>query len=136
MAADSVISGIEAVGKSACGCVAVLDDRRHLCATFGVIGCAEATLPGYLPVLDGARMIPESLNGVLLARSEVAGGCVADFADHREISIAADSSFLQLAHLFVTHRVPMIPVVESDDLVGVIPQERFLECLLVRGEVQ
>lgn len=136
MAADSVVSGIEAVGRSACGCVAVLDDHRHLCATFGIVGCAEATLPGYLPVLDGAGMIPGSLNGALLARSEVAGGCVADFADHREISIGTDSSFLQLAHLFVTHRVPMVPVVESRDLVGVIPQERFLKCLFVRADVQ
>lgn len=79
-------------------------------------------------------MIPGSLDGVLCARNEVGGGCVADYADHREISIGADSSFLQLTHLFVTHRVPMVPVVESGDLIGVIPQERFLECLLVRAD--
>lgn len=81
-------------------------------------------------------MIPQSLDSTLLGRNVVEGGRVSDYADRRAISIRADSSLLHLASLFVTHRVPIVPVVESGELAGVIPQERFLDRLLVHVDVQ
>lgn len=133
---DDVVSGIEAVRKSECGCVAVVNEERKLCGTFGILGCAEAVLPGYLSDLGGARMIPRSLDAHLLARGEITGRRIADFADRRSISIETDSSFIHLASLFVKHQVAIVPVVEFGELAGVISQRCFLECVIGQTNAQ
>ena len=111
----------------------VVDEDEKLVGIFGEREFMGAFFPGYLDTLGYAGFVPKRLEDVLDRR----GGCTADpVSDHmntEHVDVPSDASDVQLAEVFLHHRVLLIPVTENRRVVGVITRRDFFRALAERA---
>ena len=111
----------------------VVDDDGLLVGIFGEREFMGAFFPGYLDTLGYAGFVPKRLEDVLDRR----GGCtehpVSEHMNTEHVDVAPDASDVQLAEVFLHHRVLLIPVTEKRRVVGVITRRDFFRALAERA---
>ena len=112
----------------------VVDDDGCLVGIFGEREFMGAFFPGYLDTLGYAGFVPKSLEDVLERR----GGCieqpVREHMNTEHVDVHTDASDVQLAEVFLHHRVLLIPVTTKDrQVVGVITRRDFFRALAERA---
>ena len=111
----------------------VVDDDERLVGLFGEREFMGAFFPGYLDTLGYAGFVPKRLEDVLERR----GGCtaqpVSEHMNTEHVDVHLDASDVQLAEVFLHHRVLLIPVTEGRRVVGVITRRDFFRALAERA---
>ena len=111
----------------------VVDDDGKLVGIFGEREFMGAFFPGYLDTLGYAGFVPKRLEDVLERRAGCTEESVADHMNTEHVDVHTDASDVQLAEVFLHHRVLLIPVTEDRRVVGVITRRDFFRALAERA---
>ena len=103
-----------------------------LCGIFGEREFFGALFPGYLGDLSYAGFVPRSLESALEKRAACRREPVRAYMNTERVDVGTDFSDAQVAETFLHHRVLILPVIESEQVVGVITRADFFRALAER----
>ena len=92
---------------------------------FGEREFIEALFPGYVGQLRHTAFVPRSLDETLERRQTCRSDPVGKHMNRERIHVTADGSGLQIAELFLHHRVLIVPVVSGRTVEGLITRHDF-----------
>ncbi len=110
----------------------VVDRGGKLCGIFGEREFIGALFPGYLKELRYAGFVPHSLDDSLEKRAVCAHEPVRRHMNKEHIDVGEDFSDLQLAEIFLHHRVLIIPIFDGGKVTGIVTREDFFRALAGR----
>ena len=105
----------------------VADGRGRFAGVFGEREFLRALFPGYLGELKSAAFLTAELDETIESRAAARREPVRDFMTTDHVDVPADASDMQLAEIFLHHRVLILPVVDKGVVVGVIDRRSFFE---------
>jgi predicted transcriptional regulator len=92
----------------------------------------EALFPGYLGKLKSASFVTRSMEDVLEKRQSCATETIEQYMNAEHVEVRSDFSDVQVAEVFLHHRVLIVPVIEDGRVVGVITRRDFFRTLAER----
>jgi CBS domain-containing protein len=110
----------------------VVDDHGKLLGIFGEREFIGALFPGYLTTLGYAGFVPRSLDKALDKRSTCGGDPVSKHMNTDHIDVGEDFSDIELAEIFLHHRVLIVPIVAGGRVAGIVTREAFSRALAER----
>ena len=110
----------------------VVDDRGRLAGLFGEREFITALFPGYVSSLKHAGFIPKSIDTVLEKRQTCRFEAVGRHMNTEHVDVPSDFSDVQLAEVFIHHRVLIVPVTDHGDVKGLITRSDFFTALAER----
>jgi CBS domain-containing protein len=109
-------------------------DEGRLVGIFGEREFIGAIFPGYVGELKFAGFVKKATDEVLEKRASCLDEPVSQYMNTEHIDVAPDYSDLQLAEIFLHHRVLIVPVVDDQRVIGVITRADFFRALATRIE--
>lgn len=106
------------------------DDRYA--GIFGEREFITALFPGYVKNLGHAAFVPKSLEAAIEKRQACRHELVKQHMNREHIDVPADFSDLQLAEIFIHHRVLIIPVTDDGRVCGIVTRTDFFSALAER----
>jgi CBS domain-containing protein len=97
---------------------------------FGERELIVALFPAYVNNLGYAAFVPKSLEAALEKRRGCLGDPVERHMNREHVDVVADFSDLQLAEIFIHHRVLIVPVTDGGRVVGVVTRTDFFRALI------
>jgi CBS domain-containing protein len=131
-ASQPVGEAVELVLESGLPALPVVDERECLEGIFGEREFITALFPGYVGSLKHAGFVRGSVDAALQKRQGCRLEPVSDHMNREHIDVAGDFSDLQLAEVFIHHRVLIVPVTDERRIVGVITRSEFFAALARR----
>ena len=128
----SVESAVGLVLDSGCPALPVVDERSRLAGVFGEREFFAALFPRYLGELKYAGFVPEDLNDALEKRQGCRVELVAQHMNTEHVDVERDFSDIQIAEIFLHHRVLIVPVTDAGHVHGVITRSDFFRTLAGR----
>jgi CBS-domain-containing membrane protein len=110
----------------------VVDAHERYCGIFGEREFITAIFPGYVKNLGYAAFVPKSAEDAIEKRRTCSAEPVAQHMNDEHIDVAPDFSDLQLAEIFIHHRVLVIPVVDHGTVCGLVTRTDFFRALAER----
>lgn len=110
----------------------VVDERERFKGVFGEREFMAALFPGYLGQLKGAAFLRHSLDEALEKRETCRVELVGEHMTTEHVEVSSDHSDLQVAEIFLHHRVLIVPVVDAGKVVHVISRHGFFRDLAER----
>ena len=107
------------------------DDNRYA-GIFGEREFITALFPGYVKSLGYAAFVPKSLEAAIEKRQACRQEPVKQHMNREHIDVPIDFSDLQLAEIFINHRVLIIPVTEGERVCGIVTRTDFFRELAER----
>ena len=107
------------------------DDDRYA-GIFGEREFITALFPGYVKNLGYAAFVPKSLEAAIEKRQACRQEPVKQHMNREHIDVPIDFSDLQLAEIFIHHRVLIIPVTEGKRVCGIVTRTDFFHELAER----
>jgi CBS domain-containing protein len=126
---SDAISKILATGVPA---LPVADDSGAIYGIFGEREFIEALFPGYVSTLASASFVPRSIESVIEKRAGCAVEPIREHVTTDHVEVDAGFSDVQLAEIFLHHRVLIVPVLDDGAIVGVITRAGFFAALSER----
>ncbi len=103
----------------------VLDERDRFAGIFGEREFLEAVFPAYLKQLKYAGFVKRSLEEALEKHKECREEPVSKYMNTEHVDVGTDFSDVQVAEIFLHHRVLLVPVTDHGRLAGVITRADF-----------
>jgi CBS domain-containing protein len=128
---DTVETAVRQVLESGLPALPVAD-RRGYAGIFGEREFMGALFPGYLKELKGAAFLRHSLDEALEKRDACRTERVGDHMHTEHVDVGSDFSDVQVAEIFLHHRVLVVPVVDDRQIVGLITRRDFFRTLAER----
>jgi len=110
----------------------VLDDRDRLVGIFGEREFLGALFPAYLKELKYAGFVKRSLEDALEKHRECRGEPVSRHMNTEHVDVGTDFSDVQVAEIFLHHRVLLVPVADNGQVAGVITRADFFRSVAER----
>jgi CBS-domain-containing membrane protein len=110
----------------------VVDADDRYAGIFGEREFITAIFPGYVKNLGYAAFVPKSAEDALEKRQACSTEPVAQHMNDEHIDVAPDFADLQLAEIFIHHRVLVIPVVDHGRVCGLVTRTDFFKALAER----
>ncbi len=104
-------------------------------AFVGIFGEREfmtALFPGYVGALGSAAMVPRSLDETIERRADVAAQPVRKWLTTDHVLVEDSYSDLQLAEIFLHHRVLVVPIASAGRVHAVVTRADFFRSLVER----
>jgi CBS domain-containing protein len=131
-AADSITDAVAAVLASALPALPVAGENGRYAGVFGEREFLQALFPGYVGTLKSAGFLRRSIDEVLEKRAECAQERVAAHLNDEHVEVQEDFSDVQLAEVFLHHRVLIAPVLSGGQVIGVVTRADFFRALAER----
>jgi CBS domain-containing protein len=131
-AGDTVEAAVRRLRDSGLPALAVVDERERFAGIFGEREFMRALFPGYLDQLKGTRFLRHSLDEALEKRDACRGEPVAQHMNNEHVDVGRDYSDIQVAEIFLHHRVLVVPVVEDGRVAGLITRSDFFRAIADR----
>jgi CBS domain-containing protein len=129
---DTIEGAIRRLLDSDLPALPVSDPAGRFAGIFGEREFLRALFPGYVDQLKGAAFLRRSLDETLEKRDACRAELVEAHMNTEHVDVAPDHSDIQLAEIFLHHRVVMIPIVDAGRVTGVITRTAFFEALAAR----
>ena len=129
---DTIEMAVRQVLESELPALPVANERERFVGIFGEREFMGALFPGYLKELKGAAFLRRSLDEALEKRDACRSERVADHMNTEHVDVGPDYSDVQVAEIFMHHRVLLVPVVDAGRVVGVITRSDFFRTLAQR----
>ena len=129
---DTVGNATRALLASELPALPVVDERERLAGVFGEREFLGAVFPGYLKELKYAGFVRRSLEDALEKRSECRHERVSDHMNTEHVDVSSEFSDVQVAEIFLHHRVLIVPVIDERRVVGVITRGEFFRSVAER----
>ena len=110
----------------------VVDADDELVGIFGEREFISALFPGYLQTLGYAGFVGRSLDDALEKRKTCGAERVGDHMNTDHIDVGEDFSDIQLAEIFLHHRVLIVPIVDGGRVTGIVTREDFFRAVAQR----
>ncbi len=110
----------------------VVDGEGRYAGVFGEREFLGALFPGYVGTLQGAGFLNRSVEELLEKRGACAAETVGQHMNDEHVEVDEDFADLQLAEVFLHHRVLVIPVLRSKRVIGIITRADFFRELAGR----
>jgi CBS-domain-containing membrane protein len=110
----------------------VVDAHERYAGIFGEREFITAIFPGYVKSLGYAAFVPKSAEDALEKRRACSAEPVAQHMNDEHIDVAPDFADVQLAEIFIHHRVLVIPVVDDGRVCGLVTRTDFFKALAER----
>ncbi len=107
----------------------VVDEDGKFAGVFGEREFMAALFPGYVGKLTGAGFVSRSLEDVLEKRAGCERESVAQHMNSEHVDVPSDFSDMQVAEVFLHHRVLIVPVVDGGRVAGVVTRGEFFRRL-------
>ncbi len=132
-AEQTVAEAMRAMDESGLPAVPVADGDGGLLGIFGEREFIGALFPGYLKEMSFAGFVPRELESALEKRAGCGREPIGAYLNTDHVEVEDDYSDLQVAEIFLHHRVLLIPVLEAGRRVaGVITRRDFTRALAQR----
>jgi CBS domain-containing protein len=128
---DLVRDAVAKLLESGLPALPVADGAKFL-GVFGEREFMEALFPGYVGKLRSASFVTRSMEDVLDKRASCARDTVREHMNAEHVEVGEDFSDMQVAEVFLHHRVLIVPVVGDDGVVGVLTRSDFFRALAER----
>jgi CBS domain-containing protein len=110
----------------------VVDGDEKLVGIFGEREFLGALFPGYVKELPYAGFVPKSMESVLEKRAGARDAPVRAYMNTEHVEVPPDHADVQLAEIFLHHRVLIVPVTDAGRVVGVVTRSEFFRALAER----
>jgi CBS domain-containing protein len=110
----------------------VVDDDGRFAGVFGEREFMEALFPGYVGKLKGAGFVTRSMEDVLEKRQSCASETVGQYMNSEHVEVYSEFSDVQIAEVFLHHRVLIVPVLADGRVIGVVTRRDFFRTLAER----
>ena len=110
----------------------VVDSAGRLLGIFGEREFIGALFPGYLKTLGYAGFVRRSLDEALEKRATCSDEPVGQHMNTDHIDVTEEFSDIELAEIFLHHRVLIIPIVDGGRVSGIVTREDFTRALAER----
>ncbi len=110
----------------------VVDSEQRLVGIFGEREFITALFPGYVADLKYAAFVPKSIDAVIEKRHGCRREPVSRHMNTEHIEVPGDFSDIQLAEVFIHHRVLIIPVTHEGRVSGIVTRSEFFAALAER----
>jgi CBS domain-containing protein len=129
---DSIREAVAAVVDSVLPALPVVGADDRYAGVFGEREFFQALFPGYVGTLKSASFVRRSIDEVLEKRAECASERVAAYLNDEHVDVGEDFSDVQVAEVFLHHRVLIVPVVADGRVTGVVTRADFFRALAGR----
>ncbi len=129
---DTVRTAVTRLLESALPALPVADERGRFAGVFGEREFLQALFPGYVGQLQSAGFLNKSVEDLLEKRAGCAVETVGQHMNDEHVEVGEDFADLQIAEVFLHHRVLIVPVVRQREVVGVITRSDFFRVLAER----
>lgn len=129
---DPVRHAVEQVMASGLPALPVVGPGASFAGLFGEREFMQALFPGYVGSLKGAGFVGRSMDDVLEKRSACAAEHVERHMNDERVAVGESFSDVQVAEVFLHHRVLIVPVLESRQVAGVVTRSQFFRALAER----
>ena len=129
---DPVGRALELLLECGLPALPVVDGNGRYAGIFGEREFITALFPGYVSSLKHAGFIPKSIDSVLEKRQSCRMEPVGKHMNTEHIDVPPDFSDLQLAEVFIHHRVLIVPVTDHGRVTGIITRSDFFRALAER----
>jgi CBS domain-containing protein len=123
---------LERVLASRLPALPVVDEQDRFAGIFGEREFITALFPGYLGALSSAGFIPKSIDAALEKRQGCRAEPVAKYMNTEHVDVGPDFSDVELAEIFLHHRVLIVPVTDGKRVVGVVTRADFFRVVAER----
>jgi CBS domain-containing protein len=127
--AEPVAAAVRTILDSGLPALAVADERERYAGIFGEREFLAALFPGYLRELRGAAFLSRSLDPALRTRDACAAEPVGRHMNTEHIEVGPEFSDVQVAEIFLHHRVLVVPVVADGRVEGLLTRSDFFRAL-------
>jgi CBS domain-containing protein len=122
---ETVADAVTTLIESGLPALAVVDREGRLRGIFGERELITALFPGYLGEIRHAGFLRHSLDAAFKRRLACAAEPLMRYLNREHVDVAPDVSDVQLAEMFLHHRVLVVPVVEDRRVVGLVTRADF-----------
>jgi len=129
---DSVEHAIRRLLEADLPALPVVDADERLAGVFGEREFFGAAFPGYLKELKYAGFVRHSLEDALAKRDDCRREPISRHMNTEHVDVSSDFSDLQVAEIFLHHRVLIVPVTEDGRVLGVITRSEFFRSVAAR----
>lgn len=109
-----------------------VEAEGQLVGIFGEREFIAAIFPGYVGELKFAGFVKKATDEVLAKRASCLLEPVSQYMNTEHVDVLSDYSDLQLAEIFLHHRVLIVPVVDDRRVAGVITRSDFFRALAAK----
>jgi CBS domain-containing protein len=129
---DTIEAAVRQVLAGTLPALPVVDASDKFVGIFGEREFMEAVFPGYVRQLRHAAFLSRSLDDALERRSEARTEPVGRYMNTEHVDVGPDYSDVQVAEIFLHHRVLIVPVVAGGRIEGLITRRDFFRTLADR----
>lgn len=112
--------------------VPVIDGRGRYAGIFGERELMAAVFPGYLGDIKHIGFLSRSIDAALERRESCRDEPVAKYMNREHIDVGPDYADMQLAEIFLHHRVLVVPIVEDGQVLGIVTRHAFFTAVARR----
>jgi CBS domain-containing protein len=128
---DTVGTAVERLLASGLPALPVVGANERYAGIFGEREFMEALFPGYLKQLKYAGFVKRSLDETI-EKQQCRDEPVGRYMNTEHVDVGGNYSDLQIAEIFLHHRVLLVPVTEDGAVRGVITRRAFFRTLAER----
>ena len=130
-----VAEAASAVVESDLAALPVIDSDEKLVGVFGEREFIGALFPGWLGEIKSAAFVPDTIDDAIERRLECRQDPVSKYTNTEHVGAGPHHSDVQLAEIFLHHRVLVIPILdESRRVTGVVARSDFFAALVQRSD--
>ena len=129
---DSVQHAVEQVLASDMPALAVIDKRDRFAGIFGEREFMSALFPGYVSQLRHTAFLTRSLDEALQKRETCRTEPIAKYLTTDHVEVSPGFSDVQVAEIFLHHRVLVVPVIAGGRVEGLLTRRDFFRGLAER----
>jgi CBS domain-containing protein len=129
---EPLVDAIRTLLASDLPAVPVVDARERYVGIFGEREFMSAVFPGYVGQLRGAGFLSHSIDAALERRESSRTEPVRRHMNSEHVEVGPDWSDVQLAEIFLHHRVLVVPVVDAGHVLGLVTRHQFFRAVAQR----
>jgi CBS domain-containing protein len=129
---EPVGAAVERLLESRLPALPVVDGQERFAGIFGEREFITALFPGYVGTLGSAGFVTKSIDVALAKRQGCRFEPVSKHMNTEHVDVGPDFSDVELAEIFLHHRVLIIPVTEGKHVIGLVTRSDFFKAVAER----